>query len=635
MNIVLGFVGENAKINFAKLKTAVHQYVQQDLPLNITFSQDDKAAFALLQPSGFYPLEKPFYDQNHQYLCMLQGYFWDQSHFPLTESQAIKSIINASHKLIRNKRLSLSTEEGGLFSFFCYDEKTNIAYITNDYSGILPLYYSINNFGIYFSTHIRVLEKTLIKGYDPVSIIQQTAFHYTIGKRTLFNDIFKLNPGETLIYSIDHGSFQFAQPEKIYSTITTYNNDNEAVEALHADYERGLVEICKVNKKRGIMLSGGFDTRLVAYGFHTHANDIIGLTLGDPDNFEVNIAQKLINKLEGTHQIYTPVPDCQLTFARIESLIKVFENINFPYCDTGSRLLKQMGAETVSTGYGGDVFFGGQGYSFFGQTLSMKERFKIAFSRSIGLPVKFFVPLHKENVEGTFQLIHQHHNKHLKAARNWLSPSFFHEFQQQAIESLTNDIREEFIRVIGQNVSSVQQVLERFWLEHHILKEFGKQEWTLSAHLPLVLPTVHHSFLVRCSNLPPTRKIDHGIYLKFVKKYFGGLAQLPTANVPLPLSFPIPILWISRALRASYDQRQVRKIMISHGQINAKRSGWSNFEEWFRDGIFLNKACSHIDTSIFSEELINNKILRWLNWEEKIFSGQDLLTMINISQLIK
>ena len=635
MNIVLGFVGENAEVNFRRLRAAVNQHVQANLPLNFASSQDGRAVFGLCQPGGFYPLEKPFYAQEYKYLCMLQGYFWYQSHFPLDEKQAIESMIKASHKLIKTNRITLSEDDGGLFNFVCYDEKTRMVYITNDYSGIFPLYYSINRDGIYFSTHIRVIAKTLAKQFDPVSIIQQTAFHYTIGQRTNFVEIIRLNPGEAIFYSVDFGSLQTTQPEKIYSKITPYKNDNEAIEALHADYERGLSEICRIKKKRGIMLSGGFDTRLVAYGFQSHENTIIGLTLGDKDNYEVNIGRQLTNKLDAIHQVYTPVTDCQLNNLRIDSLMDIFENINFAYCDTGGILLKQMGAETVSTGYGGETFFGGQGYSFYGQALGMKERFRIAFPRSIGFPVKFNDPLTEENLENSFQLIYKHHEKYLKAAIHWFTPDFYEEYQQEVTKSLTNDICQELKRIIGKETSSVQQVLERFWLEHHVLKEFGKQEWILSAHLPLVQPTLNHSFMLRCSNLPPDRKIDHGIYLKFVKKYFGNLANLPTSNVPLPLNFPTQILWLSRGLRAQYDQRQARKKLDSAGRSKGSRSGWSNFEEWFRQGDFLRQASSFINPSIFSKIFIEEKVNKWINWEEKLFSGQDLLTLISISQLIK
>jgi hypothetical protein len=383
------------------------------------------------------------------------------------------------------------------------------------------------------------------------------------------------------------------------------------------------------------MLSGGFDTRLVAYGFHNHGNTIIGLTLGDKDNYEVNIGRQLTNKLDAVHQIYTPVTDCQLNNLRIKSLMDIFENINFAYCDTGGILLKEMGAETVSTGYGGETFFGGQGYSFYGQALGMKERFRIAFSRSIGFPVKFNDPLTEENLEKSFQLIYKQHEKSLKAALHWFTPDFLKKYQQEAIKSLTNEIRQELKRIISQETSSIQQVLERFWLEHHVLKEFGKQEWILSAHLPLVQPILNHSFILRCSNLPPSRKIDHGIYLKFVKKHFGNLANLPTSNIPLPLNFPTPILWLSRGLRAQYDQRQARKKLDSAGRSKGSRFGWSNFEEWFRQGDFLSQATSFINPSIFSKIFIDEKVNKWINWEEKLFSGQDLLTLITISQLIK
>ena len=411
MNIVFGFVGQNAALKFKLLRDAVDQHIQADLPLKIAQSADGNGIFALLQPSGFFPLEKPFYETKHEYLCMLQGYFWYDFPFPESEEEAKRSIIRAGNYLTRNKYINLSDDNGGLFNYFLYDEKSREFFISCDLSGIFPLYFITRSDGIYFSSHIRALSKALKIDYDPLSVIEHMAFHYTIGRRTLYKGIFRLNAGETLNYSFSTGKLKFTQPSNLYSDITSYRNDEEALEALFHDYYKGVQEICRINQKRGIMLSGGFDTRLVAFGFYQHANPIVGLTLGDSENFEVQIAKKLTKIINADHKIYSPEPDTQLSSDRIVHLIKTVENVNFAYCDSSGSLLKQMGAETVSTGYGGETFFGGQGYSFYGKSLNNKERFKLAFVRSLGFPIKFYDEVNHESFELVHSTIMNFHKK--------------------------------------------------------------------------------------------------------------------------------------------------------------------------------------------------------------------------------
>jgi len=635
MNIVIGYAGQAAEANFSNVLSMVKKNIQEDLPLNIEKSADNQAIFAIKQPGGFFPLGKPFYDPSEYQLCMLQGYFWYKAHFPKTEGEAREMILIAAHDLNQTQHLNMSENYGGVFNLIRYAGKEKRITICNDYSGILPLYYSLSKSGVFFCSHLRSLAQSLGKAIDPISIMQHTAFHYTIGNRTLFKDIFRVNPGETLIYDIDRTKINFRQPQGYYSHITPYKNDMEAVEALYTDYMVGVSELSATNKVRGLMLSGGLDSRLVALGFHKYNDPIVAVTLGEPGNFEVSLAKKVSKRIDATLALHTPIDDCQLTYDRIEKMSKVYENVNFPYMESSALVLKKLGAETLSTGYGGETFIGGQAFSVFGQNWSKKERLKNALIRSLGFEIKFMDMISTDNLKNFIRLVVAYHKKSLNAKKIIFNREFQSNFLDLALLSLENDISSEVSRYAVNSSGTIQQVCERFWLEHHVLKQFGKQEHTLSRHLPLVLPILHHSFLVRCSNLAPERKVDHGIYLKLVKKHYGDLKFIPTSNIPLPLSFPTPMLWLTRAIRSVYDQKQVENQIASAGKYKKARCGWPNFELWFRQGDFLDNVGEWIDPKMFDKNILLKQLERWKNWNDKIFSGQDLMTLLTLSQIAK
>lgn len=634
MNIILGFVGENAEKHYSFLKISAEKSIQDSLPINIKKSPDDKALFAVLQPVGFFPLSTPYYDTINQQLLMVHGYLYYGGRFPLSELEASKQIIKAGTMLRAHNRLELGSGDGGVFNFFVYDQYEGVYYVASDFSGIMPLFIKQTSAGIFFSSHIRVLANLEHHELDKVGIAERVCFHYSLGRRTIYKGIFQKNAGETLIYNLSTKRLFFVQPTSYYSEIIPFKNDIEAVEALYANYSQGIDELSRPNLNNGVMLSGGFDTRLVVHGLAKSSNPLTTLTLGDSENYEVSIASKVANMISSSHQIYAPVEDCQLTSQRIGRLIRTAETVAFPYCETGAKKIKLSGGETISTGYAGETVFGGQGFALLGDRLSSNRRFFLALTRSFGFPINFYTPLTTDSFQSAFEMISDFHLRQFLSSNKLFSSDFLGINTSEIEFSIISDIKEELERYLIHPPDTIEQLLERFWFENHVAREFGKQEWTLAQQLPIVLPTVHHSFLSLCTNLSPGRKLDHGLYLKLVKKYFGTLADIPTGNFPLPLTYPTPILWISRATRAYLDQKKVSH-QISTRSRTSLRSGWSNFELWFREGNFLEESVNFIDYSIFSKEYTSNKINRWINWKERIFSGQDLLTQITISQLFQ
>ena len=146
---------------------------------------------------------------------------------------------------------------------------------------------------------------------------------------------------------------------------------------------------------------------------------------------------------------------------------------------------------------------------------------------------------------------------------------------------------------------------------------------------------MHHSFVERCANLAPNLKVDNGVYQKLVRRYLGKIGRAPTGSTPLSGSYPDALLLFSRMLRKLDDQWTTQTQMRTRGKAKRTRYGWTNFERWFREGDFLREAGSFVEPAVFSAEYLEKKLRQWMRWDEKLYSGQELLTLITISQLIK
>ncbi|MDI9530794.1 MAG: hypothetical protein QM231_03500 [Chloroflexota bacterium] len=634
MNIVFGFIGEQASNRFLRLAEAYERLFSTDQHLNNVISPDNHAAFAISQPGGFFPISGPVLDINENLLLMLNGYFWYHDHFPLTIKEAANQLVQAGKEIRRTNQLEMTETDGGVFNLFLYDILKKKLTIVGDYSGLMPLYFYKSNQGFFFSSHIRILSYVLSPAIDRVGVIERVSYHYTIGRRTVFKDVFQKNVGETVIYELENNTTSFIQPTAYYSRQRFYKNDMEAVEELHHAYISGIKELTRPSLIHGVLLSGGFDTRLVIYGLQKTGASIQSLTFGDPNNFEVRIAGKIARMVNSEHEVYTPIMDCDLTDSRILNLMRLVETVSFPYCESGASLLKKSGSQTISTGFAGETLLGGQGYNLLGSSFSSQNRLIYVLKRMIGCHSSSMSKMTRKTFEDGFLLTDSFHRRLFDRSARFFSDSFLDGHDQEIYSEIRNDIRGELIRYASLNDSLLMFLLERFWYEHHVSKEFGGQERTVGSILPLLTPTVHHSFLSLCTNLPVDRKIDHGIYLRFIKHYFGNLAKIPTSNIPVPINLPDIILWTSRAIRAYIDQKLVKR-QISLKSFETRRKGWSNFESWFRRTDFLDKAALFVDYDVFSEKYLTRQIEKWKNWESRIYSGQELLTFITLSKLIK
>lgn len=597
-------------------------------------SGDGRLALYALQPGSFFPGEPVVFDRLRNRVFAIRGYVWADDGFPPDAEGARRALGAAGDRLIEHSELTLPSDWGGLYNLVAVDLSEGVVAVAGDPSGLLNLYYArLPGGGLLFTSHIRPLARVLRAAFDPVSLVQFAGFHHMIGPRTLFRGIRLMHAGESIVLRPRSGDMTHRQQSRAYGPIVEYGSDNEAADALWADYENGVIQLRKGPGARGVLLSGGFDSRLVAAGFSAGGKPVVGVTFGDDGNAEVGIARRVAEITGARSIVHTPVEDCHPGLDRIRGLIDRVESANFAYCETAARLLKEAGTVTAATGYGGETFLGGQAFVFLGAAWSTGQRFRRAAGRSLGFPARFRTPVSEGSLDALQLRIAAYFRRALdragaRMARDW------RDAVESARRGLDDEVRAEIQRIALNRPGAVEQICERFWLEHHVLKHFGYQERTMFSVLPLAMPTLHHEFYVRCSNLPPERKVDHGIYLAMVRRKFGPLSGLPTSNIPLPLRSPEIALWIARALRAGRDNRRVRRQMQTRDG-GPRRFGWSNFETWLRQGPFLEDVAGWVDPGLFDAEHLRAELERMRRWEERVFSGQDLLTLVTASEMTR
>ena len=87
----------------------------------------------------------------------------------------------------------------GMFAIFIYDIRFNKFLLFRDHMGIKPLFYSLNNDILYFSSDLNGLSKVLASNLSELGIISYLGLSYVSKPKTIYSNINKLSPGSSII----------------------------------------------------------------------------------------------------------------------------------------------------------------------------------------------------------------------------------------------------------------------------------------------------------------------------------------------------------------------------------------------------------------------------------------------------
>lgn len=266
-------------------------------------------------------------------------------------------------------------ETDGDFVLYAVSKKTNEFFLLNDVLGRLPLYYFINeDTELIVSREIRLMSTLKEIGYlngnifDMNGIAQFLLFSHTIGKRTLLQNISRLEPATLLIIrsnsSIEmHNLHVFNFQNKAYAS----NSIKRNVQSLVPLFTRACKNRLDQNAKNLISLSGGLDSRAIAAVLHANKADCIAVTSPEPNwkpvagnSSETNVAEKLANQFNMEVQKYdimTPRANDMLMLLKSKNGLVYLAHSFLPRFLEHIQQSHKSGPINFFTGHGGDVSF--------------------------------------------------------------------------------------------------------------------------------------------------------------------------------------------------------------------------------------------------------------------------------------
>ncbi|MFX0135873.1 MAG: asparagine synthase (glutamine-hydrolyzing) [Candidatus Hodarchaeota archaeon] len=251
----------------------------------------------------------------------------------------------------------------GMFAIAVYSPSENRLQLWRDPLGIKPLYYYHSSKFIIFSSEIKAI--CAILDYPPevdfgaIDHILRIRFHP--GRSTVFPEIMRVLPGETVIFTPRQSFRQFYW--QLDSNEEAKNiSYNELVEELRELIKKIISEYCYADVDGGYFVSGGLDSSTVTtvglQNFSSYKTPI-SIIFSPQSTEDETYGKKLENRLGVTFEWVT-IKDKVALEALQEMISYLDEPLENPI-HIGTYLMakraKELGIKSVLTGDGADEFF--------------------------------------------------------------------------------------------------------------------------------------------------------------------------------------------------------------------------------------------------------------------------------------
>jgi len=253
----------------------------------------------------------------------------------------------------------------GMFAFALWDRTRQTLFLARDRLGVKPLYYAALKDGTYiFGSELKALlvHPNLPRVIDPMAVEEYFAYGYVPEPRTIFKDIFKLDPACTL--TLKRGARTpivtpyWDVPFTPGAPLTEQDASSELIERLRASVAMRMISDVPL----GAFLSGGVDSSAVVAMMSGLSPDPVttcSISFGDPAYNESPYAQVVADRYHTRHFVEQVDPD---DFSLVDRLAALYDE---PYADSSAiptyRVceLARKSVTVALSGDGGDENFGG------------------------------------------------------------------------------------------------------------------------------------------------------------------------------------------------------------------------------------------------------------------------------------
>lgn len=254
------------------------------------------------------------YDSNN-ITVMLNGEIYNVSEVRnILESAGFRFNTNLETEVITNAYkywgINFPKHIKGMFAISITDENKNKKILVRDRIGIKPMYYAKSNNTVLFASEIKSIKEEIKTTPDKIALEESNIFGYISDTdRTLYNEIKQVNPGETIVIdkelNITKHNYWNKQKARYSDSKDSYaETEKELKDKILKSFDKVFSH---GEGKKGIYLSGGLDSTIIAYAAKKLGYDFPAFTMADSEDSEdLKYAKKVAKELGLKHYIYIP-----------------------------------------------------------------------------------------------------------------------------------------------------------------------------------------------------------------------------------------------------------------------------------------------------------------------------------------
>ena len=157
-----------------------------------------------------------------------------------------------------------------------FNKSTNDIILSRDHAGIKPLFFLESKQGLVFSSEIKGLLdiSPFTKKIDRLALACTCLLGANVLRQTMFNGIYKVLPGETIVYSLDKKKIKFTFRNIVKPNSSKNYYEDEFREQVTMAIDNSALGI----RNFGMFLSGGLDSSLIASGLKNKLGSLNSFT---------------------------------------------------------------------------------------------------------------------------------------------------------------------------------------------------------------------------------------------------------------------------------------------------------------------------------------------------------------------
>ena len=443
----------------------------------------------------------------------------------------------------------------GMFAFAVWDEKKKELFCARDRFGIKPFYYTVVDDVFYFASEI----KALLPFVDNIdtnldALNDYLTFQFTLGEKTLFKGIKKLEPGHSII--IQNSQVSVNKYWEVYYDIDHSHNEKLVIEQIKDLMDESIGLHMRSDVPVGAYVSGGRDSSIVAaLASGIESSDFQTFT-GKFSFGEGYDESKYARDLSRQYSFHLHELDIQ-SHDFVSSIEKIIYHLDEPVAGPGSfpqyqiSHLASQHRKVVLGGQGGDEIFGGYArylIAYFEQCIKgaiegtlNNGNFVVTYESIISNleTLKQYKPMLKQFwSNGLFDTINRRYFDLVNRA-----PTLEKEINWSALcESSTyTDFRKIFL---GKNVGheSYFDLMTHFDFKTLLPALLQVEDRMSMAHgLESRVPFLDHKLVELAATIPADIKFKNGELKRLLSKAFDPILPTSITQRKDKMGFPVPL----------------------------------------------------------------------------------------------